>query len=180
MSFCPNCQKENVQGSAFCNYCGTPLNAANAVDEEQDFIDTTYRILRWERNAWKISGIALLIFGIVFGVLFFIFGIVFSAIGEEIAFVFSSVFFTYSFVFGGVFIACGIVSLISAKKIPFYLNSMYNDFSMAFKRCDNVGMLILTIFFNSIAMVFFIINFVRMKANRNTIGRIIARQQGRI
>ncbi len=180
MAFCPNCKNEPIAGSAYCNFCGAPLTAPDTTALEQEFLDTTHRLLRWERTAWKISGTVLVILGAFFFVFFSFFGIIGAATAEVFSTVLSAVFFLYAFLFGALFAAIGIVCLVSAKKIPQYLNSMYNDFRPTFDRCDNVGMLILTIFFNEIALIFFLINFVRMKTNRSTINRIIARQQGNI
>ena len=41
MTGCPNCGKENVEGAAFCAFCGTPL-AAVAQTEERRFLTVMF------------------------------------------------------------------------------------------------------------------------------------------
>ena len=183
MRTCTNCQREVNDEISFCPYCGTPLTEA-ALSEEQAFIDTTHRILRWERKAWSIAGKACLIMGIIFAVIFFLYGLIFLALGEtsytffgEItANVFTILFFVYSFVFGGLLIALGIISRVAANKTVQYLDSMYTDFRPTLNRCGSVGMMIVSILFGVVSPIFFIINFVRMKANKELIQRILNRQ----
>lgn len=185
MAYCQHCGKELVTGSVFCSYCGTPIapapvvpapSPADTLAEEQEFLDWTHRLLRWERKAWSIAGKVFFILGIVFAALFAILSIIFLALGEEFGFALGFVYFWYAIAFGGMFVALGIVNKKAADKIPFYLNNLYTDFRYAYDRCGNVGMLVFCALLGTVSPVFFIINFVRMKANRKLIERIIARQ----
>ena len=145
------------------------------IKEEREFLEQTHRLLRWERKAWSISGKVYLIMGIVFAALFFLFGIIFSAFGEELI-ALGVVFFMYALLFGLLFIALGIVNLKAADKIPQYTDTLYKDFRAAHARCGSIGMIVFCYFFNTISLVFFIINFVRMKTNKAMIDRILTRQ----
>jgi hypothetical protein len=152
-----------------------PQHNREELKEEKEFLDMTHRLLRWERKAWSISGKVHLIVGIVFAALFFLLGILYMALGDELI-AFSIVFFAYSLIFGCLIIALGIVNLKAADKIPQYTDTLYKDFRAAHKRCGSIGMIIFGYFFNTIALVFYIINFVRMKSCKKRIDRILTRQ----
>ena len=183
MGYCTNCGHELSESAAFCSSCGAPAGAkipasvfaAELEKEEQAFLETTHRLLRWERKAWSITGKVMLIVGIVFAALFFLLGIVFAAIGDDVA-VFSVIYFVYALVFGLMFIAIGIVNTKAAGKIDQYTDTLFKDFRAAYNRCGSIGMIIFCYFFNTVSLVFFVINFVRMKTNKDLADRILTRQ----
>jgi len=185
MGFCRNCGNELTEGAAFCNTCGTPAAApstdlaptATTISEEQEFLDLTHRLLRWERTAWSIAGKAFLIVGIVFAALFFFLGIIMLAVGDYVTEALGVVYLVYSILFGSMFIALGIVNRKAADKIPFYMNNLYTDFRYTYDRCGSVGMLVFSVILGAISPIFFIINFARMKANSKLIQQIIEHQQ---
>ena len=190
MRFCSDCGAELTAGASFCSTCGKPVAApvptpvapvptpaAPANDtliEEQEFLDVTHRLLRWERKAWSISGKVLLAIGIAFAAIFSILAFAFAM---DAGGAFSVMFLFYAMIYGGLIIAFGVISKKAADKIPFYLDNLYSDFGYAYDRCGSVGMLVFTALFGIVSPVFFIINFVRMKANRTLIEKIIARQK---
>ena len=149
-------------------------NENEQIKEEREFLDATHRFLRWERKAWSITGKVLLIFGIVLAALLCIVGIVVGAASGEIAA--TIMLIVYAIVYGVILIGIGIVNLKAGGKIAQYTDTLYKDFSIANKRCNSIGMIIFTYFFNSIALVFFVINFARMKCNKKLIDRILTRQ----
>ena len=185
MAYCENCGKELSGGACFCSACGkatgpaaTPVAPAyNAVAEEQEFLDMTHRLLRWERKAWSICGKVWLICGIVFAALFGLLALVFMAIEDRTAQIFVPMYLMYALIYGGMFIGLGIVNKKAADKIPFYLDNLYTNFRLAYDRCGSVGMLVFNAILGTVSPIFFIINFVRMKANRALVERIFARQQ---
>ena len=191
MAFCHRCGKELMEGSAFCNACGAPqaqqpnyqpqpttlVPTANPQAEEQEFLELTRRLLRWERKAWSICGKAWLITGIVFAVLFCLIGVAFVFSGDYVLEAMGIFYWLYGIFFGGNFVALGIINQKAADKIPFYLDKLDTDVRFAVDRCGSIGMLVFTVLFGTVSPVFFIINFVRMKSNKNVINRIIARQQ---
>lgn len=172
MAFCINCGSELAQGAHFCANCGTavvvgpvvepiikdvvvPVEAPMVeknINEEQDFLDNTHKLLRWERKAWKICGIVAICLGAVFCLI--------------------------NILVGAYLVGAGIVSVISSGKIPYYLDSLYSDVRPTATRCGNVGMLVLSILFGEVAMVFFLINFIRVKSQGRLINQIEARQKG--
>jgi hypothetical protein len=196
MAFCYRCGQTLSDGAKFCENCGTSVTPvpqsspvsvpttpapteSDYINEEQEFLDNTRKLLRWERNALKICGIVMLALGATFTGLFSLLGALFFlvAIAEGSSLIaISFVYFLYAFIFG-IYIAVGIIELCAMKKIPYYLDTMYTDIRPTATRCGSVGMLIFNIFFGNVAFVFFLINFIRIKSNQETIARIIARQQ---
>ena len=183
--FCTNCGKEINSGS-FCSNCGAPVQGTTATatavsmqsntDTEQAFLATTKKLLHWERNLWKIGGILTTICG---GFLCFIFLMILSTTGPEINhhdpygyFVILLYFF-----YGSISLPIGIVNLVTVSKITPHLNNMEKNFAPTAKRLDSVGRIVYTVFFNGYALIFYIINFVRMKNNKATVESIIAKQQ---
>lgn len=150
---------------------------SEAIAEEKEFLEQTHRLLRWERKAWSISGKVALILGIVFAALFFLIGVIAAAAtGGEGGFAGFVVMFIYAVIYGGMLITIGIVSLVAANKIPQYTDTLYKDFRAANKRCNSIGLIVFSYFFNTIALIFFVINFARMKSNQKLIDRILTRQ----
>ena len=179
--YCPRCGNELNDGSNFCRYCGATIEQNYEAKQEQEFMDTTHRLLRWERKAWSISSKVFIIFGIIAAALFGILAMISAtgaASGYERAFfaLYSGLMFLYAIIFGVVYIGIGIIYRVASNKIPRYLDSMYNDFKPTVDRCGSIGMIVFTYFFNNIALIFFIINFVRMKTNKALIQRILNRQ----
>lgn len=156
-----------------------PVNCDQDVRDEKAFLDQTHRLLRWERKAWSIAGKVYLISGIVIAALCFLMGIMVLAVseGDEVGVAVGIIMlFMYGLIFGGMFIAVGVINIITAGKIPQYTDTLYKDFRAAHKRCNSIGMIVFGYFFNTIALVFYIINFVRMKCNKAVCKRILTRQ----
>ena len=191
MAYCTNCGQEIPASAAFCSSCGAPVKTevlvpvASAVfdtdpdAEERAFLENTHRLLRWEQKAWSIASKVWIIMGSIFTAVFLItllYGIVASANGDSFGGILIVLGIMYTFLIGGMFIGIGIVNAKAAQKIPQYLDTVYTDFSLAYNRCRNVGMLVFNILFGVVSPVFFIINFVRMQSNHAVIERILKKQ----
>ncbi|MBR4017549.1 MAG: zinc ribbon domain-containing protein [Oscillospiraceae bacterium] len=192
MSYCVKCGQELIEGAAFCVRCGAPVETdtpipavpavvSNELDQEAcEFLENTHRLLRWEHKAWSIASKVFLIVGIVFAALFMLLsfiGLIAAIAGSHFGGGFAmGMFFIYAVLFGGMTIGFGIVNKKAGEKLPQYIDTVHTDFSLAYNRCGNVGMLVFTVIFGVVSPVFFIINFVRMKANRAVIERIISNQ----
>lgn len=194
MSYCIKCGKEIEEGASFCSLCGAPVekeaSAPAPVEplvfneefdrEEREFLENTHRLLRWEHKAWSIASKAWIISGIVFAAIFLFIafvGLMVAIFGDEFGGGFVvGMGFIYAIIFGGMFIGFGIVSKKAAEKLPQYIDTVYSNFSLAYNRCGNVGMLIFNVILGVVSPIFFIINFVRMKANRDVIERIMKNQ----
>lgn len=155
------------------------VNDDYLLKEEQDFLDLTHNLLRWERKSWSIFGKFYLIFGIIYAALFgfiaFI-GLIAAAAGDSEAIAATVGGILYAIMLGGMFIVLGIVHKKAADKILLYTSTLYDDFTYANNRCGNVGMMVFTIIFGGVHTVFFIVNFVRIKSSSHIIARILARQ----
>ncbi len=183
MSNCKQCNAPLIENARFCNICGYPVSEETALKEEQEFLNTTHRLLRWEQKAWRICGVVMLIIGCFFAGTYSLIGLIGIISGANSNIELYSMFvlfFIYAFWFGGIFIAIGVIGIISCKKIPAYLNTMHYDLTKTVNRSGNIGMLVFTAFFSGIAFIFFLINFIRIKSNANLITRIINKQQNNI
>lgn len=193
MRYCYKCGQKLIEGAAFCTGCGTAVEVKSIVPvpltapafeeklraEECAFLATTHRLLRWELKAWNIAAKVLNIMGIVYAALFmtfFLVGLIAVFSDEGFGTVAMVMGLSYAIIFGGMFIGLGVVSKKAGEKLPQYINTVYTDFSITYNRCGNIGMLIFTIFLGIVSPIFFIINFVRMKANRDVIERITKKQ----
>ena len=200
MSFCIKCGKEIEEGAAFCIACGAPVEKeipdaqqneipAAPIEpvvfneefdrEEREFLDNTHKLLRWELKAWSIASKFLLIFGIIFAAIFMLYALVGVGVAANNTFgggILIGIGFTYSILLGGMIIGFGIVNKKAAEKLPQYIETVYTDFSLAYNRCGSIGMLVFNVIFGAVSPIFFIINFVRMKANRDVIERIMKNQ----
>ena len=154
----------------------TTENREKLYHEEYEFLQDTMKILRWERKAWSIAGKVFLVLGIVYTALMGFASFLMLAAGDEGVFL-STFYGTYSILMGGFLIAAGIIGNNMAGKLNWYIDRVYSEFSYVNNRCGSVGMIVFCYFFNEIALVFFIINFVRMKANQKVIGRILENQR---
>lgn len=200
MMICAKCGNELAQDANFCTNCGaqivvtveepvveatpvtTPVVESESVapklsDEEKGFIENTRRLLRWEKKAWKITGIAFTVMGGLFGGLFLLFSIIFFAIGNYDMVTLGIIYAIYAFIYGALFLGLGIIQLVAAGKISYYLKTIDNDFTASAKRCGSIGMMIFAGLCGSIPVIFFAINFARIKSSGKTIEKIVAYQK---
>ncbi len=201
MSNCIKCGKEIEKDAAFCVGCGAPVEKETATDPEQnailtvpsqfhpcneelnkeecDFLNNTHNLLRWEQKAWNIASKIWIILGIIYAAVFSLYIIIGAAMAIDdfpLGVIFIGLGIFASLFGGGSFIGIGIVSKKAAEKLPQYIDTAYTDFSISYKRCKSVGMLVFSILFGVVSTIFFIINFVRMKTNRVVIERILKNQ----
>lgn len=202
MRYCCRCGSALSVGASSCHSCGAALKAFAAeaeeevvpvvqtvfeapapvaadsqdaqIKEERRFLDQTHRLLRWEKKAWTIGGTVFLIAGIAFALAMCLFGVICSILAKNPG---PAIFCIYAaLIYGTVFIVWGIVNMKAAGKIPQYADTLYKDFRATNRRCNSIGMIVFCYFFGDVSLVFFVINFVRMKCNTALIQRILARQ----
>lgn len=182
MKYCAHCGHQIQDDAQFCEKCGAAANANTAnFAEEKEFLDNTYRFLKYERISWKIVGI----FALVISILLFVFTIlVFAGAAELVVDAETQALFGLGMIslvmvlYSLIFLPFAIIGLVSAKKIQRCMDGMYHDIRPTAQRCNSIGMLILSIFFNEIALIFYIINFARFKSGKQVVERIAQRQQG--
>ena len=163
MKYCLHCGKELTDDARFCVVCGTeaPL-PLNEIAEEKQVLDRLHRFLRYERVAWLIGGLALL-------------GELFLAVITEVPGSATSLFL--AFVVLGLFLSPVIITnLVMAKKTREYIDELYAYARPTVIRCGSAGIIVLGVFFNTVAMIFAIINFATVKSNEALLERVIKRQ----
>ncbi|MGN1451393.1 MAG: zinc-ribbon domain-containing protein [Eubacteriales bacterium] len=163
MKYCAQCGTELDESTRFCSSCGASVTTCEEEREKhRQILDSMYRMLKYERRCW-------LIFGIVFAALSLLYAvaaILFVAMGiftEEISVaVIGSVYFLFPLLYAPIVV----VNFIMVKKTERYQNEMYFNIGPTAKRCGSVGMIVFAYLFNSIALIFIIINFVHTKTNK--------------
>ncbi|MBE6740230.1 MAG: zinc ribbon domain-containing protein [Ruminococcaceae bacterium] len=182
--FCSKCSAQIPDNSKFCGVCGAPIQTTYGqtsytppvakeytLAEEKESLDNFARFFKYERLAWKIEGIVILVLSCLFAGLGFIFFM--AATAEEF---FASVGAIYM-LYGLLFLPVAIVNLKMVSRAEHYMNIVYTDAAAVEERAGNVGMIVLAAFFNSIALIFIIINFVRSKTEKDVLKSAKNRQE---
>ena len=184
VKFCPNCGNPTDDKATYVQ--STPTGAKNDPRDpalQDECMRSLYNHLRHEKTAWKVCGIvltvtcALLIF---IGIVMTVSGIG-SAVNNEhyrcdyqLSYADSADIYAIGAVSGGVvlliygflFAPVAVIDLIMIGKTQRYIDSLYKDCGEAVTRCGSVGMIVFGAFFNTIALIFIIINFVKVKSRR--------------
>lgn len=178
MIHCNNCGHEIPDTDRFCSVCGSPVGAIPVapapvigIEQEKECLDDFHRFLKYERLCWKIFGIVWLVLSCAIFSIGFI--MLLASMAEEFL---VGMGFTYMLI-SLMYLPLAIINLKMVKKAENYMNIVYNDVTPVAERCGNAGMIVLGAIFNEIAMVFIIINFVRVKNNKAIIESAAARQQ---
>ena len=186
MKFCTNCGKQLDDEIRFCTDCGTPLDAAllaardrENMNQEKSCLDLFYRFFKYERLSWKISGIVMLVFSLFIFILSGLVSVIPAISGVEDSLDLVGVIFLFLWIslYGLLFLPIAIINLKMVKRCDNYMNTLYSDAEPMVKRCNSVGMIVLGAIFNTVAMAFIIVNFVRAKNNAAQLQQIIARQK---
>lgn len=182
-TFCPSCGEvfnQNANNTANANqnqynsynqYNQAPPRAPYESPEEaagrrQRVIDNFYLRLKWEHKAWSITGKVMTIFGgVCAGISLICLIAAIAAWSEMSAFfgMYAYLFFIYTLVA----LPIGIVSIIMTGKVKKYMDGLYYDCGPAVTRGESIGMLIFNYMFNTVALVFYIINFAHIKMHKS-------------
>lgn len=122
-------------------------------EAQQALLDNIYLRLKHERLCWKIFGFVWLGYAALFTIIGF----------------FAPVVFLYVAL---MYVPLGIINFKMIGKVDYYMNTLYTDCEPVVKRCSSVGMIVFGAIFNTIAMIFIIINFVNVKSNADTLREI--------
>lgn len=138
------------------------MTAAETSNDEhtcqQECLNSVYIRLKHERLCWKICGI----FYLVFCAVFFVIGIATCWFGVGFVFLLYSI----------LFLPIAIINMVMIGKVDYYRNSLYNDCGPTVTRSTSVGNIVFAAFFNEIALIFIIINFVFVKRNKAVFDKI--------
>ena len=188
MKYCAYCGQILNDTDLFCGRCGSSADTriynqqyveANEYAQEQDVLATYYKLIKWERLAWKIDMIYCLVTTIFIAVilsaivLLFIFA---RGIQDPDAIVFLS-FYSTTFIH---FLPVFIITRIMYIKRNTLMNTVYEDLETAYKVYNNPGCIVLSVLFGNVACVFAIINFAITKSKKKIIHRIIYKQTGKV
>lgn len=205
--FCQKCGSPVEDGVKFCPNCGNPTDdkatyiqsaPTGAQNDPRDpalqdeCMRSLYNHLRHEKTAWKVCGIvltvscALLIF---IGIVLTVSGIGSAVINEPYSYDYqysSADVYAVGAVSGGavlliygiLFAPVAVIDLIMIGKTQRYIDSLYKDCGEAVTRCGSVGMIVFGALFNEIALIFIIINFVKVKRYRAVFDEVRRLQLG--
>lgn len=132
----------------------------------QRVIDNFYLRLKWEHKAWSITGKVLTIFGGLCAGISLIFLIAAIAAWSEMSAFFGMYAYIF-FIYTLVALPVGIISIIMTGKVKKYMDGLYYDCGPAVTRGESIGMIIFNYFFNSVALVFYVINFAYVKMHKS-------------
>jgi hypothetical protein len=182
--FCSKCSAQIPDNSKFCGVCGAPVQTTYGqtsytppvakeytLAEEKESLDNFARFFKYERLAWKIEGIVILVLSCLFAGLGFIFFM--AAMAEEFFAGIGAIYMLY----GLLFLPIAIINIKMVGRAEHYMNIVYTDAAAVEERAGNVGMIVLAAIFNSIALVFIIINFVRSKTEKDVLKSAKNRQE---
>ena len=190
--FCSKCSAQIPDNSKFCGVCGAPVPQAYAeysytppvnepvtakakeytLAEEKECLDNFARLFKYERLAWKIYGIVMLVISCVFGGFGFL-AIAAGAAADEFLAGLGAAYLLY----GLMFLPVAIVSLKMIGRAEHYMNIVYTDAAAVEERAGSIGMIVLAAIFNNIALIFIIINFVRSKTEKDVLKSAQRRQE---
>ena len=156
-------------------------------EQDKNVLNTFKKFLGLEHFGWKFGAVMLLICSILMPII----GIIMLTAGAAVQNA-SQPTYTggvpgYPFVLMGVMylvltavelIPCTVVSFIMLKKNEYYQSTIDTDISIARKRATSVGMIVFCFIFNTLAAVFYLINFIKTKSNAAVFDRLEASQKG--
>ena len=162
-------------------------NFENLTPEENNALQTMKKFLGLEHFAWKFGAIVTLISAIIMGFSSFIMIIVgiatkvasqnqYNGVAPAISFIIMGV--VYLMISVLVLIPETVVCFMMIKKVEYYQSTLDTDISIARTRCTSVGMIVFCVLFNTLAAVFYIINFIITKKNAAEFDKIEAAQKG--
>ena len=162
-------------------------NFENLAPAENNALQTMKKFLGLEHFAWKFGAIVTLISAILMGFSSFIMIIAgiattvasqnqYNSVAPAISLITMGV--VYLMISVLVLIPEAVVCFMMIKKVEYYQSTLDTDISIARTRCTSVGMIIFCVLFNTLAAVFYIINFVLTKKNAAAFDKLEAAQKG--
>lgn len=164
-------------------------NFENLAPAENNALQTMKKFLGLEHFAWKLGAIVTLISAIVVLLSSFVMiidGIVVTAASQNqyngVAPMYAIIIMgvTYTIVSVAVLIPETVICFMMIKKVEYYQSTLDTDISIARTRCTSIGMIVFCVLFNTLAAVFYIINFALTKKNAAAFDKLEAAQKGQV
>lgn len=188
MKFCMHCGQQLPDDARYCDFCGAAAPAdfsaaapgqpdpnMKEVQEERECLDNMRKMLRGEYLSWLISTWVILGITIFYLLFLTIFAVVFSVAADVPE---AGLLFGVLIVYFAILIAPRIVvGFIMASRSKGYMRNIYDRPEEAIERCGHAGIIVLGAFFNEVALIFIIINFVRCKRRRKVFDRIVSKRR---
>ncbi len=169
MKYCTNCGVQMADDARFCVNCGAQVSGSAVMDKA--CLDQFYQFLKWERLSWKIFGIVWLVLSIVLAACGLIIMVSGAMTGYSYRLDMAVIGIIY-LMLGLLYLPIAIVNKVMVKKTHDCMKMLYIEPKTVLARCGSVGMIVLAAFFNNVALIFIIINFVRTKTNKEAIDRL--------
>lgn len=190
MKNCIKCGKPLDDNERFCTVCGTDSRqtaeslAEEEARQESEFCASYKRILRYESRALKIIGIVYLVLTLALAVVTFVLmGSDSIAVPEELVMLLTGGETELtSYLFSCVLYYCIIsaINMILAKRTEACYDAFGSDISKTVRHYSSFLTLFLCIMFNKIALIFYIINFIKTRSNAALITKMIVKQRASI
>lgn len=190
-----HCGQVMLDSSTVCGRCGCSTEpSANAQQPFQPFVpqhdpaadqavlDQVRIGLRHEHKAWKICAIAITI---LTAILILCLIVIADIAGNEYlrsfdpdyAYLLQVYVIVYAATALFAFVPCIIIGFIMTAKCRRYLSNFHANPAAAVQHCGSVGSIVLAALFNSIVLIFVIINFVRCKSNKEALERAVSQKK---
>lgn len=191
MKYCMHCGQVMPDAATVCGRCGygaaqngpvpPPVPRPDAVTDRA-VLDQVRVGLRHERTAWKIGGIIFCVFAAIFLLCAIMFGAegsssYSSSYSRDYALMLQIYAITYAVIAIVAYVPCAVACFVMTGKCSRYLNNFSGNPGAAVQRCGSVGLIVLGALFNTIALIFIIINFVRCKSNREALERAVRQEE---
>ena len=175
MRYCKNCGREVLAGEP-CEFCGVingnidvPKSDTDEIDEERKFISELIGIVKAERIVWRICSFVMP----VAALMMFFMGIIATGIN-----MIEGAIIAELFIYAAIYFIDAIISAVMAARLGRFLDqSPYSDIRPLEDRAGSASRIVLAALSNNVALIFIIINFVRVRNNRRLLKRIKERQQ---
>ena len=157
--------------------------------QEQDnkVLSDFKKFLGLEHFGWKFGAIMTLISAIIMmfsSLILIIVGIATTAAAQNQFNGVAPMYFltvmgvVYLIISFAVLIPESVICFMMIKKVEYYQSTTDTDISIARTRCTSVGMIVFCVLFNTLAAVFYIINFALTKKNAVAFDKLEAAQKG--
>ncbi len=182
MKYCTYCGKEMKGEENFCSNCGRNVAGntgyVSPEQEEQEVLDWFYRLIKWERLAWRIQWIYMKIFTIVYCLILSIPLIIVSDLESgETEFPATVMMLIFVSIVLMNTLPLVIVNHVMFKKREALMYTVYDDVEQAYNTYNSPGCIVISVIFGVVSPVFTIINFARVKAKKEVFQRIISKQK---